>query len=260
VDVTHIKIFLPLTITFENLGEVGAHIRSLKNSGYIGSQVQTIPSMSIFELETTFEILTSEAQKLHYLQWRASLESKTYYTGSSIDLLGVYVSDGFVETFNSNENDLLVLANQSEIFDLYLLRDYFKELATKPSRNFTEWWQSMLQKAETTKFPGWTELTGILLNASYQDQMTVESLFRNAIHTVRNTSQQDMEVIFTTIDAVIYFIAYKDVPRELLKQFIDIIRHAHQKQADQKQMVIVGLDVNREFEDFPHIFIALPRK
>jgi hypothetical protein len=256
VDASQIEFFLPLTITLENLGDISAHIRSLKNSGYIDKEVETIPSVSIFDLETIFDILSTTALKLHYFKWRAKLEGQTYYTGSSIDLLGVYVEEGFIETLNANENDLLLLENQSEIFDLYLLRDYFKQLSAKPSRKFTEWWQRILQKAETTKYLGWTELTAILLNASYQDQIEIESLFQNAIFSLRhNNDKQTMQVVFTTIDAVIYFVAYKDIPHELLDQFIDAITYKNQKRVDKKQMVIIGLDVNRANEDFPYSFI-----
>src|SRR3546814_9878993 len=53
------------------------------------------PSMSIFELETLFELLPDQISRLHYLRRRAELEAVTEFEADEMDLIAFYLETSF---------------------------------------------------------------------------------------------------------------------------------------------------------------------
>src|SRR3546814_16870732 len=49
------------------------------------------PSINITDLESVFELLTREVEKVHYLSRRREFEAHMDYDGDELDLLGFYL-------------------------------------------------------------------------------------------------------------------------------------------------------------------------
>src|SRR3546814_4063407 len=80
---------------FDTLGPLTAGSRTLVDAGFIAADAPMAPSMSIFELETLFELLPDQISRLHYLRRRAELETVTEFEADEMDLIAFYLETSF---------------------------------------------------------------------------------------------------------------------------------------------------------------------
>src|SRR3546814_10715747 len=93
-------------ILFDTLGPLTAGFRTLVDAGFIAADAPMAPSMSIFELETLFELLPDQISRLHYLRRRAELETVTEFEADAMDLVAFYLETSFCIRSEEHKSEL----------------------------------------------------------------------------------------------------------------------------------------------------------
>lgn len=95
IDRSEIDQVIPIGVNLKSLGFWGSSWQFLKRAGFIKTTLKPLVSMSVFELDTVFEILEDKLLFVNYLRQRYLLEHKEAYVGDELDLLNQYDS-GFL--------------------------------------------------------------------------------------------------------------------------------------------------------------------
>jgi hypothetical protein len=96
IDSDKLSYFIPLGITFSHIGMISSNLKKLIEAKVTNRSIKKLaPSISLTDLESVFELLTLEAEKIHYLQRRREIEDHIDYEGDELDLLGLYLDNGF---------------------------------------------------------------------------------------------------------------------------------------------------------------------
>src|SRR3546814_14392919 len=92
------------------------------------------PSINITDLESVFELLTREVEKVHYLSRRREFAAHMDYEGDEIDLLGFYLDDRFNIGDTEYSQDIVVnMELKSKALDPYLVGSCEGKPVQKPS-------------------------------------------------------------------------------------------------------------------------------
>jgi len=182
-DSSLIEYYVPLGVTLSNLGSIGCNLKKLINAKVIGHTIdQLAPSISLCDLQVIFEVLDSEAEKIHYLSRRREFDAHAQFQGDELDLLGFYLDNGF--NIGDTEYDSeyhLNLTLKSKELDPYFVGKYRGKAIKKPKLTLTKFWKDLLiYLRENSK--QWLQTSFMLLNASPQDQ----SDFQKAIEKLKN--------------------------------------------------------------------------
>lgn len=96
LDSSKIKYYIPLAITLSNLGSIGCNLKKLISAKIVLHKLEELaPSISYTDLEVIFEILSMQAEKIHYLSRRREFEAHVDFQGDEMDLFGFYLDNGF---------------------------------------------------------------------------------------------------------------------------------------------------------------------
>ncbi|MEO8722976.1 MAG: hypothetical protein ABI395_05540 [Sphingobium sp.] len=168
---SNIREIFRINILFDTLGPLTAGTRRLVEAGFIDSAEPMAPTMSIFELETLFDLLPDQIARLHYLRRRAELERSVMVEADEMDLIAFYLESSFcIPHLEQTEDGFGIYGWSDRISRLY--DQDGRRIATMPLKR-TPFWQELLTKIEERGQPGWTRFGYRLSNVSYRDQWTV---------------------------------------------------------------------------------------
>ncbi len=186
-DSSTINYYVPLGVTFEQLGFIGSNQRKIIKAGITAKQMSELaPSINFNDLESIFELLTLEAEKVHYLTRRREFESHMSYEADELDLLAFYLDQGFniggVE-YKGDINFLLPLKSK-ELDPYFVGKDKGVDVA-RPELSMTPYWRALLERIAERRPTNWIETSFILLNSTKEDQEKFESMFKKLMLRVR---------------------------------------------------------------------------
>ncbi len=184
IDSSKIKYFIPLSITFEQLGSVSANLKQIIESGLINAANPLVPSISLGDLEIIFELLETQLQKIHYFLRRSQIEKNMDYHADELDLLAFYIDTSFSIGETEFEPLPLELSMKSGEVDYYFLAKQDGVTVKKPIMQLSKWWSAMLKVIEEKKIDHWVEIGCILLSIQKKDQETFEQRFRHLLRKV----------------------------------------------------------------------------
>ncbi len=175
----NIKYYIPLGITFSNLGMIGSNLKKLIKAKIVDKSLEELaPSMSFTDLEIVLNLLDSEAERIHYLARRREIEAHLQYEGDELDLLGFYLDNGFnIGEMEYTKDHRLHMSLKSKELDPYIIGTSEGRSLKKPTLSMTKWWRDLLNKLKEKKPPGWIETSFILLNSTKEDQKKFERKF-----------------------------------------------------------------------------------
>ena len=177
LDPKEIRQITRVTVVFDSLGSLSAHWPQLLAAGLLPQGVDIAPTMSVFELETVFEVLTLELERCHYLHRRAAFEKTAQYTADELDLLAFYLECQF--NVGEAEFDGTPFALYGE--SLTLAAGYSERRAAG-TLSFpivrTELWKRLLAALEDLRPVGWTRFGYRLLCVDLEGQKAFERLVR----------------------------------------------------------------------------------
>jgi hypothetical protein len=175
VDSRRIRTALPIAVTLESLAVLGGSMTLLEQAGFVGSDVRLSLSFALPDLEIIMDVLSSQAERLHYLRRRDDLERRLHYVGDELDLLALYVDTGFELAEIVDKEAPLILFGLSQDIEKHYLGKIHGEEIEKPRRRLRPLWERILSTLESRRFTCWTDASHILLHASFQTQREVET-------------------------------------------------------------------------------------
>lgn len=182
-----IKHYIPIGVTLLHLGMIASNIKKLIAAGIVDKKLEELaPSISITDLESVFELLTREVEKVHYLARRREFEAHMNYEGDELDLLGFYMDNGFnIGDTEYTQDVILNMLLKSKELDPYFIGSREGLAVPKPRLAMTEWWDAILTRVSEARFEGWLETGFILLNTTREDQTKFEIEFKKLARQVK---------------------------------------------------------------------------
>jgi hypothetical protein len=251
VDASRLLRFIPVSVTYENLGFVSADLKGAVEAGLIESDQPLVPSICFTDLETLFETLDSQAERLHYLARRAEIERTMHYHGDELDLFAFYLDTGFNIGEWEHGPHFLQLAMKSKELDPYFVARADGVSVPKPKLKLTGWWRDVLARIERVNSEFWTEIACMFLSVAYEDQQEFERSFRELKRQVEKRRATDkpkwVGMISGTKSKRQYAILgfpYKTATREERNKMVEQMAAAAEDQMAVLGIAVLGVNVN----------------
>lgn len=261
IDSTNIKYYIPLGVTFSHLGMISSNLKKLIEAGVVKKSIdQLAPSMSFTDIETVFELLPLEAEKIHYLSRRREFEAHLDYEGDELDLLVFYLEQGFnIGDTEYAKDTVFNFSPKSKELDPYIIGKSEGRTVRKPELQMTNWWRDILTTIAQRKIEGWIETSFILLNSTKKDQKKFQNAIRELMGRIKQGRVEHPHnwVIFSTgpdrRKYAIGFYPYTTNDRELRNSIMgQIIESEHATNA--RGVVVIGVNLNQN--DYPYSVFA----
>ncbi|MES3093868.1 hypothetical protein O6027_19900 [Sphingomonas aerolata] len=172
IDAGDVRDVIRVNVVMDAIGPLSAHWPQLKAAGLIPTAADIAPTMTVFELETVFEVLQLQIERCHYLSRRSQFEKEFRYTADELDLLAYYLETQFNVRPQEPDSTLWLYGRSMQIASAY------SAMRATGMLNFpirrTQLWRRLLAALEDKKPSGWTRFGYRLLNATPDGQRTLE--------------------------------------------------------------------------------------
>ena len=261
IDSSKIKYYVPLGITLSNLGSIGCNLKKLISAKIISHKLEELaPSISYTDLEIIFEILTTQAEKIHYLSRRREFEAHIDFQGDELNLFGFYLDNGF--NIGETEYDKgfhINLTLKSKELDPYFIGKHRNVKVKKPSLKKTQYWIDLLRKIKSSS-QNWLASCYILLNMPKEDQIKYEKKLKELKGMVINDEcEKEHNYLYMDFGPkrrkyILIGYPYKNIDRETRNSVINDIVNSMENQDIIRGYLIIGY--NLDTKDYPYSFIA----
>ena len=166
-----IREIVRVNVLFDTLGPLTAGTRRLVEAGFVGPDEPMAPSMSVFELETLFDVLPDQVSRLHYLRRREQIERELMIEADEMDLIAFYIESSFcIPELASKERGFSIYGWSASVAQAY---DHEGRRGRRPALKRTPFFNAMIAAIETSAGPGWTRFGHRLANVPYREQWTI---------------------------------------------------------------------------------------
>jgi hypothetical protein len=260
VDTSGVRRILRFAITLDHLGPLGYGTHALREAGFADDETPLVPCASIGEWWAVFEILSTEAERLHYLLRRSEFATQARYVGDELDVLALYLETALNIGEGTAQGMVLALVGLSRRLDPFFVGSYMGESPPKPTRQYTQWWTDILGRLASKAPVGWAETACVLLDAGREEQEAVEEGIQRAMRAGRcygeTTPDHARHVILLPGPAhgAIVGFPYVNLGRA---QRDDLVRAAAGQAIEESgvdQVVVIAVDVGRA--SYPYAMLA----
>ncbi|WP_314059215.1 hypothetical protein [Empedobacter brevis] len=259
-DASKLKYFIPIGITLSHLGMTSSNLKKIIKAGITDKPIEGLAtSMSLTDLEVVFDLLPSTAEKIHYLQRRRELEANVEYEGDELDLLALYLDDGFnMDNYIKKYSSINVTLKSKEL-DNYIIGNVQNERVTKPILRKSKWWRDILSRLEQERPVNWLEISYILLNVMFNDQVKIKKEFDKVLNNMRKGKAENLHnwLKFETSEEErrfsIFFYGYYDSQFEDRDTVINSILDEATEE-DTKGILVIGINVDKNH--YPYSVLA----
>lgn len=259
-DSSLIDYYVPLGLTLSNLGSIGCNLKKLIDAKVIGHTIEMLaPSISLCDLQVIFEVLDTQADKIHYLSRRREFDAHAHFQGDELDLLGFYLDTGF--NIGDTEYDpeyYLNLTLKSKELDPYFLGKHRGKVVKKPKMAHTKFWNDLLDYLRKNS-KQWLQSSYMLLNASPQDQVDFEQAIQKLKNMVRKGTakhRQNWVALYCGPERRRYSIiayVYQGITRFERNDVMNQIAEKG-RESSNRGFIILGFDLDRPI--YPYNVIA----
>ncbi len=251
LDKSRIRYFIPLGITFAQLGAIGTNLKLLIDAGVTDKCIpDLITSINLTDLQIVFDILDSPAQKIHYLQKRREFEVHNKFSGDEMDLLAFYLDTGFnLGKREFEETWFYNLNMKSKEIDPYILNKEVGIETAKPELLMTKWWKDILFSLKMRKSETWLESSYVLLNFHHEEQKEFEKMYNDLVGQIQEgkTTHKHNWVIFSSVNPHRRFMlfAYPYINTDIKERNLmieDILTHDIPENTKGVLLIAVNLD------------------
>ncbi len=261
IDSTKIKYFIPLGVTLSHLGSIGSNLKKLISANIIDYKIDELaPSISYGDLEIIFDILSLEAEKLHYLARRREFGAHCNFQGDELDLLGFYLENGFnIGETEYDQTFHIDLTLSSKAIDPYYTAKERDIDVKKPSLEKTKYWSDLLKRAEQSKHNRLIS-SFILLSLPKEDQLKFERKIKELKQLVlkdkleKKHNYMQMSIGPERRSFVLIGYPYKDVSTEVRNDVIGDIIHSLESDENLKGYLVIGYNLNADH--YPYSVLA----
>jgi hypothetical protein len=154
-----------VSVSLEEFSSLAACEKELKDVGWIETDHDLAPSMTVASLECICDILEEDYLILHYLDGRSPIQKQFDLHGDELDLLAFYLETGFcIDNVRRSNIDSLMIGGASKPIDNYYNCLDAGEPAKKPKLGLPALWRSILNAVRAKGLKGWTRATDALLS------------------------------------------------------------------------------------------------
>jgi len=172
IDADAVRDVIRVNILVDAIGPLSAHWPQLKAAGLIPAAADIAPTMTVFELETIFEVLQLQIERCHYLSRRSEFEEEFRYTADELDLLAYYIETQFNVEPQGPDTSIWLYGRSMQIAPAYSERRTAGTLSFPIKR--AALWARLLGALEDKKPTGWTRFGHRLLNTTLAGQRIFE--------------------------------------------------------------------------------------
>ena len=254
------KYIISLGVTLSQFGVNSTILKKLIKLELFEKVEGITSSINLNDLEVVFEVLESVPQKIHYLQRRKEIEDSLEFIGDEIDLLSMYLENGFnFGKIEKSDTHFLNLVLLSKRIDAYITDSYNGLEHEKPTLKLTKWWRDILNFLEERKPQNWLEKSYILLNMPYSDQEEFEKLFKKQSEDMLKGNLEDKNnnfLIYKSSSSYRRFVLigynYLDIEKEIRDQML--LNVIESEKVDTKGIIVIGNNLNKNI--YPYSLLA----
>jgi hypothetical protein len=256
VDLSQVERVIRINVTLDDLTQ-------LKAAGWIRSDLNLAPTMTLADLETVIDILAGPAFLLHYLAERQRVQTEGRVFADEIDLLGVYLDIGLNLGDLKAQNLDVALIGSSEPIDNYCNATDAGVAVPKPRPKLSPYYAKLVLAIEQKAPPGWTMVvTDVLRSAVFDEQFRIEKALGQLKAKVEanwmNPKHECCLVIRSHVlkDTAVVFFAYppqlahkrKELASEMSAQILD--------RGEVRRCVMILRDTSNWSEPYRALLIA----
>lgn len=188
-DWSSVKRTVCLSVTLEDLGALQSSIAELSETGWLPNDLDVAPTIVLPDLEIVFEVLETEAERIHYLIRRTELQSTIRILGTELDILGLYLDTCLnLPPRDEIKGKAIVISGFSDRFDEYFQLEERGIRGRAPRVLMNKKWRQLILYLKERSFRGWTEAAYILLSVAVSDQDEILGLLNQVKRSVRRKS------------------------------------------------------------------------
>jgi hypothetical protein len=188
VDVSEVRLYIPVSVTWETFGAFRLRWPLLQGAGLIPENAELAVTMSLADLETVLDVLDTEIQRLHYLVRRSELDRNERVVGDEVDLLGHFLNTGFRGAELAPDRDELIdLTMQSKRVDSVIEALPSARPAAWPGTRLTPLWQALLADLDTRRPTGWVQASLLLSSVPFAHQEQFGHVLEGVASKARRT-------------------------------------------------------------------------
>ncbi len=261
IDSSKINYYIPLGVTFYHLGMVGSNLKKLIAAKVTDRKLEELaPSINFTDLEIVFDLLTSEAEKIHYLARRREFEAHMDYEGDELDLLGLYLDQGFnIGDAEYSKEMKIIMHLKSKELDPYIVGTSEGRNVRRPSLEMSKWWKDIISTVIERQTEGWMETCYILLNSTKEEQLNFKrnvNALKKQILRGRMKNAHNWVVLGSGPERRRYIIVgYPFTTHERgLRNNIMAQIFEETEAENARGVVVIGIDLNKDF--YPYSVLA----
>jgi hypothetical protein len=188
-----VRRVIAIGITLEPVALLLPRLSGVAEAGLSEGTVDALAySVSVADLEIVLRLLEHPSEVLHYLTRRAEIERRAFLRGDEVDLLGLYLENGFNLGEKEFEDGVMLdVTGMSDPIDRWHYHQDAGMDAERPRVQRTPWWESVLTQVEQRRFPRWPEIGVSMCNVAPPEQIKLEAAMeqlRDDINTGRRSA------------------------------------------------------------------------
>lgn len=251
-ELSKIKSVLRLSVTLEDFAVMQSNVRPAVKAGWVPADHVLPPTLLLSDLQVVLDLLPTRAERIHYFKRRAEIQQTMRYVADELDLLGVYIANGFGLGGAEGGTAQLILTGMSKPIDDYFLACELGHPTEPPRRRLSPWWSAICETFETRGFYRWSEAAAILLDINFENQKKFEKKFEQIKLSVRsNWRNPDHRSGMLWIpppprnDAIVLF-AYNDHNAEKRREAMsNLASRAFDAQGRIDRCLVLGVNIDR---------------
>lgn len=261
-NIEQVSTFLRISVTLEDFTPMRSSLPLIKQAGWIPEEHPLAIGMSLADLEIVFDVLEPVAQKIHYIRRRSDLQNNMNYLGDELDMLGLYLETGFNIGEAEFSGEYFCLTPMSSDIDRYFTALAEGIQTKKPRLRLTQWWQDICNRVEERQFYQWTDVSHILLEYSFAEQLQATQKFQKIKKRVRKEWLNKNHICSATLipnkhrsDALSLY-AFRERRAGDRKGRMENIASQAFASPHVKRCLVIGVNIDRD-EDYPYATIMV---
>jgi len=193
INTSDIQFYLPIAITFEQLGQIATDPRALIETGNVELKLGELAlPVCYFDLVSIFHLLPLESLKIHYLVRRRELASHMTFGADELDFLAFYLENGFnIGDPEYAGNYIVYIGTKSKELDPYFVGTSEGIEVKKPEPSLRAWWRDTLAYMAETRRVGWISTSFALLNVERKAQKELEHKYKQLANRIKKNKVRD---------------------------------------------------------------------
>lgn len=185
-----------LSVTLEDFATIQCNMPLLAEQMQLIELPELPAVLTLADLRTVFEILDEPWQRLHYLVQRGELQNHVRYVGDELDLLGMYLRNGFAMMGLADTSVPISISGMSTDVDAYFTTRDVGLNAPKPHRRFTPWFRAIIERLSNVSLSGKSEMLITIGAFSLDAQIDLQNAVNDLLAKMRADPKHENDCVY----------------------------------------------------------------